>query len=58
MRVLLVGAGGYAANYIHILLNHDLSSVIWEGIVDPFYDACKDKDQIDAMHIPVYDTME
>lgn len=58
MKLLLVGAGGYAANYIQILLNAHNSSLIWEGIVDPFYNACQYKEQIDALNIPVYNTME
>ncbi len=58
MKLLLVGAGGYALNYIKILLNQDLPATKWEGIVDPFYAACKYKEQIDAANIPVYDTME
>ncbi len=58
MRILLVGTGGYAANYIQILLNEHRSSVIWEGIVDPFYLVCQYKEQIDALNIPTYNTLE
>ena len=58
MKVLLVGAGGYASNYVNILLDPQQSALTLEGIVDPFYALCKDKAQIDAARIPVYDTME
>lgn len=58
MKILLVGASGYASNYIRILLNQDSPAIVWEGIVDPFYAACKYRDLIDAANIPVYDTME
>lgn len=58
MKLLLVGAGGYASNYIKILLNPKRSDLVWEGLVDPFYSACQYKEQIDAANIPVYDTME
>lgn len=58
MKILLVGAGGYAANYVKILLNQNAADIVWEGIVDPYYAACAQKDQIDAAGIPVYDTME
>lgn len=58
MKLLLVGTGGYAANYVQMLLNMQMPSVVWEGIVDPFYSNCTSKEQIDARQIPVYDTME
>ncbi len=58
MKLLLVGAGGYASNYIKILLNKDLLNIEWEGIVDPFYSVCEYKEEIDAARIPVYTTME
>ena len=58
MKLLLVGAGGYAKNYIKILLSHQIPQLEWEGIVDPFYSACEYKDEIDARGIPVYNTME
>ena len=58
MKILLVGTGGYAVNYVQILLDQRPASVVWEGIVDPFYAMCPLKDQIDAHCIPVYDTME
>lgn len=58
MKILLVGAGGYGQNYVKILLQQTIPSVIWEGIVDPYYSSCACKEQIDAANIPVYDTME
>ena len=58
MKILLVGLGGYASNYVNILLSAHMPSIIWEGAVDPFYSTCSYKDQIDAANIPVYGTME
>lgn len=58
MKLLLVGAGGYAGGYINRLLNGELPSVQWVGVVDPYYGGCKYKEQIDAAGIPVYDTVE
>lgn len=58
MKLLLVGAGGYASGYINILLNQDRSDIVWEGVVDPFYSTCQYKEQIEAANIPVYNTME
>lgn len=58
MKLLLVGAGGYAKNYIQILLNNQNSELEWEGVVDPFYSACEHKRAIDALGVPVYNTME
>ena len=58
MKILLVGSGGYASNYIKILLNPNTSAIEWEGVVDPFYSGCEYKEQIDAAKIPVFNTME
>lgn len=58
MNILLVGAGGYAAGYVKELLGNTDPSVTWAGVVDPYYDACSKKAEIDAAGIPVYDTME
>ena len=58
MNILLVGAGGYAAGYVKELLGNTDPSVTWAGVVDPYYDACAKKAEIDAAGIPVYDTME
>lgn len=58
MKILLVGAGGYASGYVNLLLNSTDSDLVWEGIVDPFYTSCAKKEQIDRAGIPVYDTME
>lgn len=58
MKLLLVGAGGYASNYIGILLNDPTLNVEWEGIVDPYFEACKYKDEIEKLKIPVYNTMD
>ena len=58
MNILLVGAGGYAAGYVKELLGNTDPSVTWAGVVDPYYDACAKKAEIDAAGIPIYDTME
>ena len=58
MKILLVGSGGYAVNYVNALLNCDDNDIIWEGVVDPYYAACPKKAEIDALNIPVYDTMD
>ena len=55
MKILLVGAGGYGQNYVNILLQQPIPSVVWEGVVDPY---CPIKAQIEEANIPVYDTME
>jgi len=46
MKLLLVGTGGYAANYVKLLLEGRLPDLQWEGIVDPYYSACSLKDEI------------
>ena len=58
MRILLVGAGGYAVNYVKILLENTDENIIWEGIVDPYFSNCIFKKEIEEKGISVYDTME
>jgi len=58
MKILLVGASGYGAEYIGPLLRLSPDKITWEGIVDPFYAACSHREEIDRRKIPVYDTME
>lgn len=58
MKILLVGTGGYAVNYVNSLLSCKDSDIIWEGIVDPYYSACPKKAEIDELNIPVYNTMD
>jgi len=58
MNILLVGTGGYAANYIRTLLESSDPILHWEGAVDPYFAACPEKDRMEAAGIPVYDTME
>ena len=58
MKILLVGAGGYAAIYVKALLGNKDPEVQWVGIADPYYNVCALKEQIDAAKIPVYNTME
>ncbi len=56
MKILLVGAGGWGGQYIERLLHHPTATL--EGIVDPYYENCYHKAQVDAAGIPVYDTMD
>ena len=58
MKILLVGVGGYAAIYVKALLANKDPDIQWVGIVDPYYNVCAMKEQIDIAAIPVYDTME
>lgn len=58
MNILLVGAGGYAAGYVKELLNNQDPTVTWVGVVDPYYDTCAKKEEIDAAGIPVFASME
>ncbi len=58
MKILLVGAGGYAAHYVKILLENTDENIKWEGIVDPYFSNCILKKEVEEKCIPVYDTME
>lgn len=58
IKLLLVGAGGYAGEYLKRLLPPHDSNVHLEGIVEPYYATCVNKHAIDAAKIPVYATME
>lgn len=58
MNILLVGAGGYATGYVKELLKNEDPDITWVGVVDPYYDACAKKAEIDAAGIPVYSSME
>ena len=57
VNLLLVGAGGYAGEYLKRLLPSN-DSVRLVGIVEPYYATCVNKPAIDAAGIPVYATME
>lgn len=58
MKLLLVGAGGYAVHYVKILLENTDENITWEGVVDPYFSNCILKKEIEEKGIPVYDTME
>ena len=58
VRVLLVGAGGYAKGYVNELLGSTDPDLRWEGIVEPYFERCTQKEEIAARGIPVYATME
>lgn len=58
MRILLVGAGGYASGYVKSLLGQTNPDIAWVGVVDPYFSSCAKKEDIDAAGIPVYSTME
>ena len=46
MKVLLVGAGGYASGYVKLLLSKKIPNLEFEGIVDPYIDFAKEKEAI------------
>ena len=58
MDIVLVGAGGYGLYYVKELLHPRDPDVRWVGVVDPFYEHCAKKDEIDAAGIPVFETVE
>ncbi len=58
IKLLLVGAGGYAGEYLKRLLPPSDPTITLEGIVEPYYATCVNKDAIDAAGIPVYETMD
>lgn len=58
MKILLVGAGGFAQNYINILLAEKAPSIELQGIVDPYFAASEEKARIESRGIPIYDTMQ
>ena len=58
MKIVTVGAGGYAANYVKALLDLKNSAFNYEGIVEPYFEACPLKEEIISAGIPVYNTME
>lgn len=58
MKILLVGAGGYAARYVNALLALSDPQITLEGIVEPYFSTCATRAEIDAAGIPVFDTMD
>ena len=58
MRILLVGAGGYASGYVKSLLGQTNPDIAWVGVVDPYFSSCAKKEDIAAAGIPVYSKME
>lgn len=58
MNILTVGASGYAKLYIAQMLDNTDADLHWAGIVDPYFDRCEHKAQIESRGIPVFDTME
>ena len=54
MKVLTVGAGGYAANYVRALLDKRDKRLEFAGIVEPFFERCPLRDEVEAAKIPVY----
>lgn len=58
MKILLVGAGGYASLYVNALLNSKNPDICFEGIVDPYFANCRQKESIINKQIPIYNTME
>ena len=58
MKILLVGAGGYASGYVSELLKNTDPSISLEGIVEPYFSSCPKKEEIEKANVPVYATME
>lgn len=58
MKVLLVGAGGYASGYVKLLLSKKIPNLEFEGIVDPYIDFAKEKEAIIKAEIPIYSAMD
>ena len=58
MKILLVGAGGYAKGYVIDLLKRKGTDVIFEGVVDPYFENSLLAGEIMAAEIPVYNSME
>ncbi len=62
VRIVLVGIGGYAENYVDALLNPGsvgrLAGVILAGVVDPYPERCQKLNGIIARNIPIYPTLE
>ena len=57
--ILLVGIGGYGANYTHELIdNAALYDAHIAGVVDPFAKTARDYERLAAMNIPFYNTVE
>ena len=57
MKILLVGAGGYGSGYVKELLKRNNKDIVFEGIVEPYFDNCKMKEEILSAKIPVYSAM-
>ena len=55
VKIVLVGVGGFARNYVGALLNSDYE---WVGAVDPFFNFSTLKDEILKAGIPVFNTLE
>lgn len=58
MKILLVGAGGYARLYVQLMLENKDPDLKLEGIVEKYFDTCPLKEEIEKANIPVYETME
>ncbi len=57
MKILLVGAGGYAALYVDLLLKGRIPDADLEGIVEPYMERCVFRDKVFAAKVPVYATI-
>ena len=58
LRIVLIGIGGYGANYTHFLKTREAQDFTLEGVVDPFAEKAPDYDWVQAQGVPVYDTPE
>ncbi len=62
IRIVLVGIGGYAENYVDVLLGPDpvgrLAGVAVVGVVDPYPEKCQKLSLIAARNIPIYPNLD
>ncbi len=58
MDILLVGAGGYGVKYVDYLLGKVDPKLSLVGVVEPYFDTCARKSEIEAAGVPVYAAME
>ena len=58
MKVLIVGAGGYGRLYVQLMLENKDPDLVFEGVVEKYFNTCEMREQILAASIPVYATME
>lgn len=60
VNIVLIGIGGFGNTYVNTLLNDNSYKGQYNicGLVDPFPDSCKRLDELKAMGIKLYDSVE